>query len=159
VSEPSSIGELLGQYERGAAQLREAVAGMTPEQLHARPIAGKWSTHEVVCHLADAEMLYADRIKRVIVENQPTLPGLDPDLHAKLAIVERNATEEVELVDLIRKQVLCILRTLRPDDFQRQGIHTEAGPMTIETLLRRVTGHIPHHVRFIAEKRAALGRK
>ena len=46
---------------------------MTQEQLIARPIPGKWSTLEVVCHLADFEIVYADRIKRVIAENEPTL--------------------------------------------------------------------------------------
>ena len=30
------------------------------------------------------------------------------------------------------------------------------GPLTLETLLRRITGHIPHHIRFILEKRQLL---
>ena len=29
--------------------------------------------------------------------------------------------------------------------------------MTLETIVKRVTNHIPHHVRFIEEKRKALG--
>jgi hypothetical protein len=33
---------------------------MTREQLLARPVPGKWSTQEVVCHLADYEPIYAD---------------------------------------------------------------------------------------------------
>ena len=45
--------------------MRRAVSGMTPEQLLARPIPGRWSTLEVVCHLADFEPIYADRMKRV----------------------------------------------------------------------------------------------
>ena len=57
--------------------LREAVAGMSQEQLIARPIPGKWSTLEVICHLADFEIVYADRIKRVIAENEPILFGGD----------------------------------------------------------------------------------
>jgi hypothetical protein len=28
--------------------------------------------------------------------------------------------------------------------------------MTLETVLTRITGHIPHHVRFINEKKRAL---
>ena len=47
--------ELADQYLAGAKSLREAVKGMTREQLTARPIPGKWSTLEVVCHLADFE--------------------------------------------------------------------------------------------------------
>jgi uncharacterized damage-inducible protein DinB len=151
--------ELLFRYERGPAELRAAVAGMTAEQLRAKPVAGKWSTHEVVCHIADAEMLYADRIKRVLAEDKPPLPGMDPDLHVpRLAIPERDTQEELALIELVRKQMLHILRTLRPEEFQRQGIHSEVGPLTLETLLERVTNHIPHHVQFIAEKRTAMSK-
>ena len=41
--------------------LRNAVAGMTREQLVARPVPGRWSTLEVVCHVADFEPILADR--------------------------------------------------------------------------------------------------
>ena len=34
--------------------------------------------------------------------------------------------------------------------------YTEAGPITLEKLLTNITNHIPHHVKFIDEKRAAL---
>ena len=50
-----SHDELIAEYLTGPGLLRRAVAGMTSDQLLARPIPGKWSTHEVVCHLADYE--------------------------------------------------------------------------------------------------------
>ena len=60
-------------------------------------------------------------------------------------------------MELIRKQVARILQSLTPEDFQRRGIHSESGPLTLETLVQRITGHIPHHVQFIEEKRKVLG--
>ena len=117
---------------------------MSQEQLVARPVPGKWSTLEVICHLADFEIVGADRIKRVIAEKEPTLPGGDEKLFAaRLAYHQRNAEEELLLIETIRKQVARILRTLKPDDFQRRGIHSEAGPLTLEALVQRSTGHIP----------------
>ena len=50
---------LIEQYLAGPGLLRRAVAGMTRDQLLARPVPGKWSTQEVVCHLADYEPIYA----------------------------------------------------------------------------------------------------
>ena len=50
-----------------------------------------------------------------------------------------------------------ILRELKSEDFQRMGNHSEAGPLSLETLLERIIGHVPHHVRFIEEKRKVLG--
>ncbi|MGO8690954.1 MAG: DinB family protein [Thermoguttaceae bacterium] len=149
----------IDNYLDGPQVLRKAVAGMTPEQLAARPIPGKWSTLEVVCHLADFEIVYADRIKRVIAEDEPTLFGGDPGAFAaRLAYHDRQAEEELQLIELVRTQVARILRTLKPKEFQRHGIHSEFGPLTLETLLQRITGHIPHHVRFIDEKRKALAQ-
>ena len=53
--------ELADQYLAGANSLREAVKGMSREHLTARPVPGKWSTLEVVCHIADFEPVLADR--------------------------------------------------------------------------------------------------
>src|SRR5262245_32801624 len=149
--------ELIEAYSAGPQVLREATRGMTREQVLARPIAGKWSTLECVCHIADFEIVYADRLKRVIAENEPTMFGGDPDVFAaRLAYEKRDLAEELNLIEACRGQVARILRTLADGDFQRIGRHSEAGPLTLETLLQRVTEHIPHHAKFIQEKRAAL---
>ncbi len=145
------------EYAFGPQLLRNAVAGMTREELVDRPIPGKWSTLEVICHLADFEIVGADRIKRVIAENEPTLFGGDQETFAaRLAYHERDAEEELLLIEQIRKQVVRILKTLKPEDFQRRGIHSEVGPLTLAALVERSAGHIPHHVQFINEKRRAL---
>ena len=149
---------LIDQYAAGPKLLREKTAGMTREQVLARPVAGKWSTLEVVCHLADFEIVYADRLKRVIAENEPTMFGGDPDVFAgKLAYQDRDLAEELALIDSIRSSTARVLRKLSEADFARVGKHSEAGPLSLATLLERVTGHVPHHAKFIEEKRKALG--
>jgi hypothetical protein len=156
-ADPNSLTKLIDDYLAGPQLLRQAVAGMDHSRLLARPIPGKWSTLEVICHLADFEIVGADRIKRVIAEKEPTLLGGDEKAFAaRLAYHERNADEELLLIDTIRSQVARILRTLKPEDFQRRGIHSEAGPLTLEAFIERSTRHIPHHVRFIEEKRKAV---
>ena len=62
-------------------------------------------------------------------QNVPTLQDLDPDLWMpRIACPSRDVVEEVQLVDQIRRQVGRILRTLSPEDYQRKGNHTVAGP-------------------------------
>jgi hypothetical protein len=79
--------------------------------------------------------------------------GGDPDIFASgLQYEHRSVEEELELIRLVRSQVARILRRTELEDFQRTGVHSEAGPLTLETLLERVTGHIPHHCAFIDEK-------
>ena len=149
---------LIDDYLASSRRLREGVAGLAPDQLKLRPIAGKWSTLEVVCHLADFEIVFADRIKRVIAEDQPALPSGDEKLFvARLRYHDRDADNELALVEAIHRQIAAILRTLPAEDFQRTGIHAEAGPLTLETLVRRAAGHIAHHLKFVDEKRRAMG--
>ncbi len=154
----SELSRLIDQYAEGPKLLRDAVAGMTAEQLKARPVAGKWSTLEVVAHIADAEPLYADRIKRIVAENEPVLFKIDPDQFvARLAYDRRDVETELALITALRAHMVPILRSLPPSDFQRIGRHSEDGPLTLETILQRIANHIPHHLPFIAEKRQALG--
>lgn len=149
--------DLIEEYLTGPQLTRQAVSGMTDEQLDATPIAGKWSTRQVVCHMADFEPVYADRMKRVIAENQPTFSGGDPDVFAaRLAYGQRDVEDELQLIEVVRRQMAKILRTLSPEDFQRTGKHSVDGLITLETLIRRITRHVPHHVEFIQEKRREL---
>lgn len=151
------MNDLIDDYLAGPQKLREAIAGMTDDQLDAKPVPGKWSTREVVCHIGDYEPIYADRMKRVIAEDEPTiLAGDQAAFAARLAYGERDLEEELALIELVRKQMARILRSLTPEDFQRTGTHSVRGPVTLEKLLQQITDHIPHHIRFIEEKRAAM---
>ena len=152
-----SLAAMVDQYSAGAGLVRQAVAGMTREQALARPIAGKWSSLEVVCHLADFEIVYVDRLAAVIAEDGPTLPGRDEQkFSARLAYHERDLEEQLRLIEACRGHMARVLRMLKDADLARIGNHTEAGPLTLEQLLGRAIGHIEHHVKFIHEKRRAL---
>ena len=153
-----TLREQADAYLAGAVTLRKAVAGMTREQLLARPVPGKWSTLEVVCHIADFEPILADRMKRVIALDQPQLLGADENrFAAALAYTDRDLEEELAVIEMTRKQLARILKALPESAAQRVGIHSERGPKTLAELLTTAANHIPHHVPFIAEKRKALG--
>jgi uncharacterized damage-inducible protein DinB len=153
----TDLQTLVDRYAAGPGALRAAVAGLTTDQL-LKPVApGRWSILGVVCHLADAEILYADRIKRVLAEDRPTMFALDPDqFMARLQESQRDLEEELALVESVRKHIARILRSASAADFDRVGIHSADGPLTLRTLLERIAGHIPHHLEFILKKRAAL---
>lgn len=152
------LSALLDAYLAGPALLRQAVAGMSREQLLARPVAGKMSTLEVVCHVVDFDPVYADRMKRAIALDRPTLLGADESCFLKsLAYHDRDVEEELAILQHTRSQMARILRALPPQTLERVGVHNERGEMTVEKMLTTITNHVPHHVKFIQEKRAALG--
>ena len=54
---------LIDAYLEGPDRLRSAVTRLSREQLISRPIAGRWSVLEVVCHLVDTDANIAHRLK------------------------------------------------------------------------------------------------
>ena len=81
-------------------------SGMTSKELRHRPIAGKWSTLEVVCHLTDCEQFFADRRSEPgdgppAVGRGGRVPYPDP-----VQYHQRNLDEELEL---LRRHASCSL--------------------------------------------------
>lgn len=109
---------LINEYALGPELLRAAVAGMSNAELDAVPIPGKWSTRQVVCHIADSDPLYVERMKRVIAEDRPTFFAIDPEVFAaRLGYHVRNVEEELQAVAAMRRQM-----TLTSRDFLYQAL-------------------------------------
>jgi len=150
--------ELIATYVAGPAALRAAVAGMTQEQLIARPVAGKWSTLEVIAHIADFEPVLTNRMKRTIALDTPLLLLADENEFAKyLAYQERDLTEELALIEAVRASTARILQSLPPETWKKTGNHAKKGLVTLESIVHTAGNHINHHHPFIADKRKALG--
>jgi len=148
---------LIAAYSRGFEELSNAVRSIPESSWDVKPIEGKWSIREVVCHLTDSEVIYADRMKRVLAEDNPTFFEADPNAFLPaLHCTQRPLETELNLVESVRNHMLPILQSCSAEDFQRVGLHSLDGSMTLQTLLERITGHIPHHVRFIEEKLNAM---
>jgi uncharacterized damage-inducible protein DinB len=154
----TSFTELIDSYVAGADQIRKAVAGMTREQLRARPVAGRWSTLQVVAHIADFEPILAERMKRIISHERPLLMVADENLFVnELAYEDRDVNEELAVIDSTRQQMARILRKLPPEKAAKAGVHSQKGLVSLEAVLTSAVNHIPHHLKFIEEKRRALG--
>jgi uncharacterized damage-inducible protein DinB len=156
--------DLIEQYAGGGDKLSMAIRGLTREDLLAVPDAdagvGKWSIQQLLIHLADAEQVYADRMKWVIAEENPPLPGFDQDKWAAaLHYQDQSGEDALRLIELTRKQMASVLSKLPEKAFDRTGQHSERGRMKLSDLLRYVTDHLEHHLNFIHAKRAKMGKE
>ena len=124
----ANLSQLIDEYLAGPAALRQAVAGMSREQLTARPVAGKWSTLEVVAHLADFDPILADRVKRMIALDNPPLTGFDENrfvMRRQLAYrLSRDLEEELSIPSSGRARQLARILRQQPDTVPRVGIHS-----------------------------------
>jgi hypothetical protein len=156
--------ELIDAYANGADDLSQAIRGLTRQDMLCRPAAdakvGLWSIQEVVCHVADAELVLADRIKRIIAEENATLLAFDETRWAAgLRYADQSAGDAAKIVELNRKQLTAVLRGLPDAAWQRAGTHSEAGRLTLADVVRKAQDHMAHHVKFIHAKRAHMGKE
>ena len=152
--------QIIAEYERGIDLLRNSVADMTPEQIRARPVPGRWSSLEVVCHLVDCDQFGADRIKRTIALDRPLHLGVDPTTYnTALNYQEADVDQELQLFELNRRHLAAMLRRLPDTIWSRPSVHSETGLVTVRQLLLHPIRHLEHHMPFLMEKRQALGLK
>jgi hypothetical protein len=122
---------LLDAYLGGPDRLRSTVTGMSREQMISRPVAGRWSVLEVVCHLAETDANIALRIKRVLSEERPVFDRVKPELMlAALAYHDRDVEDELGIFDLTRRQMGRILRASPPEAWERTGVVGDRGYRT-----------------------------
>lgn len=150
---------LIDLYEDGGRKLIKAIEGLTEADRTGFPVPGTWSINQLVAHLADCDLVFSERMKRVIAEDKPTLLGFDEskwaaNLHYQL----QSAPDLAALFDLNRKVTTNLLRLLPPEAFARTGTHSERGVQTVEDVLKYAVNHLDHHLKFLYAKREALGK-
>jgi hypothetical protein len=151
--------KLIDTYEQGAYEPARAILGLPREALVATPVSGTWSIQQIVLHLLDCDLIASDRMKRIVAEDNPTLIGFDETAFARnLFYDELDAHLAADVFAKNRLLTAALLRRLPDAAFDRFGTHNERGRVTLADLVRTYTDHVPHHLRFVREKRALLGR-
>lgn len=151
--------EWIERYARGASDVSEAIAGLTPAELNAMPVPGTWSIQQIVLHLMDSDLIASDRMKRVIAEENPTIIGFDETAFAnRLRYDKLDPHLAADIFQKNRQLTAVILRDLPDEAFGRIGTHNEAGELTLRDLVETYVNHLAHHLKFLYEKRKLLGK-
>lgn len=155
----SEISELLERFRRGPELVAMAMTGAAGAELDFTPAPGKWSLRQILCHLADSEMEAGIRMRRIIAEDNPTLLAYDQDAWAqRLDYFRRKTTQALETFRHIRGVNYDLLQSLPEEAFQRQGTHSQRGPVTLLEMLRIYARHAEKHAEQIQAVRQAYKR-
>lgn len=139
------------------AALRQAVAGLTREQLATPEAPGKWSVVEVARHLADSEVVAAWRYRMILAHDRPAITGYDQDAWCEqLGYVENDIEAVLEDFAALRRMNLRLLAGTTPEQRARVGVHSERGEESVAHTMRLYAGHDIVHLRQIARIRAAV---
>ncbi len=156
----SKIAELIAKYADQPGDLIAAVEGLTETALDRNLERGKWSIRQQVNHLADCELNYVQRMKKVIAEDKPLLPAFESDKWAKdLFYNKSSADDSIALFFTLRTTMTRVLKGLNDKDFDRFGIHTEDGKVTLLDFLERAVEHAEHHTKMIEKIKSKFSIK
>jgi DinB superfamily len=150
---------LIEEYVACSKRLRDSVSGLSQEDLTARPGPGDWSILELVIHLADMDSIAIDRMKRMLIEDDPPLLYADETAYLReLAPHEQSLEDALILFEVGRRQFARVLRTLPDEAFERRGIHNRRGVLTVGGSVTDYNAHVDYHLAFLAAKRERLGK-
>jgi uncharacterized damage-inducible protein DinB len=150
---------IIDEFESGGPILRRAVAGLTPDELKARPGPGDWSIQEIVIHLADSDEIAIDRVKRMIIEDNPTLLWADETAYIQRLFPHDQSLEDaLTMFETGRRQFARVLRKLPDSAFERHGTHNKKGRVTLAEMVASYAGHVNDHMKFLLGKRERLGK-
>jgi len=120
------------------------------------PAPGKWSAAEIVCHLADCEIVMGFRLRQTLAEDGHTIQPFDQDKWA-VQYPGIPAAQAIETLSALRKWNLGLIHSALPGAAGRIVTHPERGTMTFQALIETMAGHDLNHLsqlRRIAEPAA-----
>ena len=149
----------------------EALAGMaaTPKRLAqlterlgrkagTRAIPDKWSAKEIVGHLADCEVVYGFRYRKILAEPGAELAAFDQDRWAEgLRYREQALAPALASFIGLRGQHLSLFRSLPAEAWDRGGKHPEYGSLSLRQLVVHLAHHDRNHTAQVERLAEALG--
>jgi uncharacterized damage-inducible protein DinB len=148
----------LDDIARTPENLRAAVKGLSEAQLDTPYRPGGWTVRQVTHHVPDSHMNAYIRFKLALTEDDPTIKPYAEDRWAQLADTKNTPIEvSFTMLDSLHDRWVRLLRSLKPEDWQRTFRHPEMGPMTLEKTLALYAWHGRHHVAHITALRDRNG--
>jgi DinB family protein len=155
---PGQRETLIEQIAEAPAKLREAVRGLSSEQLDTPYRPGGWTARQVVHHLPDSHMNAYIRFKLALTEEEPALRTYEEGEWAKLADVRDTPVEvSLDLLGALHQRWVLLLRALSAREFARAARHPGWGRVSVDWLLAQYAWHGRHHVAHITSLRDRMG--
>jgi hypothetical protein len=126
-----------------------AIAGRTSEERLTRsPAPGKWSIREILCHLADCEIVFGFRLRQTAAEASHVIQPFDQDAW-QTPYPSLSAQDAVAAFAAIRQWNLLFLKAVPGGTLFKTVTHPERGTMTFATIVETMAGHDLNHLRQI----------
>jgi uncharacterized damage-inducible protein DinB len=123
-----------------------AIVGRTSEErLNRSPAPGKWSIREILCHLADCELVFGFRLRQTVAEASHVIQPFDQEAW-QTPYGSLSAQDALAAFTAARRWNLLFADAVLPGALPKPVIHPERGPMTFGTIIETMAGHDLNHL-------------
>jgi uncharacterized damage-inducible protein DinB len=155
---PQMRGEFIAQIAAAPEALRNAVEGLSEDQLDTPYRPEGWTVRQVIHHVADSHMHSNIRMRFALTSAEPTIMPYPEAVWAELPDA-RNAPVDASLLLLenLHHRWVALLKSMSSADFGRTFRHPELGVVRLDTNLALYAWHGRHHTAHITRLRDRMG--
>ena len=107
---------------------------------------GKWSARQILCHLADCELVFGFRLRQALAEDHHVIQPFDQDKWARnYGTLETR--EALAVFSSVRNWNLALIRKATPQMLSKTLTHPERGEMTFQIVVETMAGHDLNHLK------------
>ncbi len=163
---PLSVLELVRRAAVGVENFDGRVFQLSDEQLDTAflPDAGigQWPIRVLLGHLADAEMVFVHRVRRIVGEERPVLPNWDEQAFIDGGVYDQRVMSPgmppanpggfVAVIYTMRAWTCEWLASLDASMWTREGMHPMRGVQTLRRVCEYNTWHLESHAWYLNAK-------
>ena len=128
------------------ARLAKLLKDVSPAKARKRSAPDRWSIAEIVAHIADTELVGGYRIRAILGQPGTPIIGFDQDVWVTaLHYDKHDLKKSFEQYRALREANLALLKSLTPEQWKHEGMHSERGAESVEMIVRMFSGHDINH--------------
>lgn len=113
---------------------------------------GKWSSKEVLGHIADAERIFSYRLLRIGRGDHTPLPGFDENAYVPPARFNARSVQSLlEEFKSVRQSTLALIQGLPAQAWAERGTASN-NEISTRAIAYIMVGHVSHHVGVLRER-------
>lgn len=110
-----------------------------------RPAPNKWNAREIMCHLADCEIVFAFRLRQTLAQDHHVIQPFDQEKWAG-TYGSCDARIALAVFGSVREWNVALVRSASPEQLAKKVTHPERGDETLRTIVETMAGHDLNHL-------------
>ncbi len=129
-----------------ARKIETILEELGAERVDQAAAPNKWSAREIVCHLADCELVFGFRLRQTLSEPNHVVQPFDQSKWAAQYDCY-DTRDALSTFHTARNWNLALIRSQPPEALDTPVTHPERGSMTFRTIVETMGGHDINHLR------------